>query len=104
MDKYRIITSETAKQDLRDIASYIKNELQEPDIAIKTVDTIIDGICTLEEMPARINLVKDERLAAQGIRGLSINNYTAFFRINEAGKIVDIARILYSRRDWSALI
>ena len=43
-------------------------------------------------------------LAKMGVRGLSITNYTAFFRIIEETKVVDVIRVLYSRRDWQAIL
>ena len=54
MDKYSIVISDIAKQDIRGIASYIKNDLQEPAIAIKTTDAILDGTSTLDNMPTRM--------------------------------------------------
>jgi len=84
MDAYRIIISELAKQDIRDTATHIANEFQEPVIAEKTADAILNAIFTLESMPDRIGFVKDKRLADIGIRPLYVKNYTVFFRIDES--------------------
>ena len=65
---------------------------------------MIDAIYTLEDMPLRIKLVNDDRLAGKGIRGLEIESYTAFFRVNDSPKTVEIIRVLYSRREWKALL
>ena len=104
MGAYRVDISDLAKQDIRDTASYIKNQLKEPTIAESTVNAILDAISTLEDMPMRIPLVNDERLAKMHIRGLQNKNYTAFFRVDDALKVVDIIRVLYSRRDWQTLL
>ena len=104
MDEYRIGISDLAKQDIRDVAVYITQELQEPGIAEKTTNAILDAIITLEKMPDRIGLVKDKRLADKGIRPLYVKNYTVFFRIEESTKSVDIVRVLYSRRDWASIL
>ena len=48
--------------------------------------------------------MKDERLAEKQIRKLIVKNYTVFFRVHEVTKIVEIIRVLYSKRDWSALL
>ena len=104
MGTYRINITDKAKQDILGITAYITNELHEPAIAVKTVDAILDAIYTLEEMPNRIGPVKDERLAEMGIRPLYVKNYTVFFRIVESTQVVDIIRLLYSRRDWKVLI
>jgi len=58
MDAYRIIISDLAKQEMRNTAAHIANEFQEPVIAEKTVDAILDAVLTLEEMPDRIGFVK----------------------------------------------
>ena len=100
MDEYRIKISDLAKKDIRDTEKYIREELLNPIAAENTANALLDGIATLETMPHRVAVVRDERLAKMGIRGLSIKNYTAFFCINEESKIVDIVRVLYSRRDW----
>ena len=104
MGVYKIDISDLAKQDIRDIASYISHELLEPIIAEKAVDAIIDAIFTLDSMPERIKFVDDERLAKKEIRALYVNNYTVFFQIKETQNIVTIVRVLYSHRDWSALL
>jgi plasmid stabilization system protein ParE len=104
MGDYRINISDLAKQDIRETAAYIKYDLQEPAIAEKITEAILDAIFTLEDMPARIGLVNDERLTKKQIRGLRVKNYTAFFRINETLKTVEIIRVIYSKRDWSTIL
>ena len=104
MDVYKVNITDTAKQDIRDVGRHIADELQEPAIAAKTTNAIIDAIETLEQMPDRISLVKDKRLAAQGIRPLYVQNYTVFFRIEKSTRVVDIVRVLYSRRDWVSIL
>lgn len=104
MGEYRISISDTAKQDIRDAVAYLKYNLQEPVIAEKTAKKILDAISTLEDMPERIGTVNDEYLAERQIRGLQVKNYTAFFRIDEFGKSVEVVRVLHSRRDWATLL
>ncbi|MCL2426655.1 MAG: type II toxin-antitoxin system RelE/ParE family toxin [Oscillospiraceae bacterium] len=104
MEQFRIIIADLAKQDIRDIRVHIANELQEPVVADEIVNEILDATLTLEEMPERIALVKDARLAEKGIRPLYVKNYTVFFRIEKSKKIVDIVRVMYSKRDWASLL
>ena len=104
MDEYKINISDLAKQDIRDIADYISNELIEPDFAENTIETILDSISALNFMPARVPLVRDWRLAKAEIRGMQVKNYTVFFQIKDTKKAVDIVRVLYSRRDWQVIL
>jgi len=104
MNRYNIEITKPAENDLREIGLYIVNELLEPDIAIKKIERISDGILKLEEMPFRNTLVKDERLAFQGIHKVIIDNYIIFYNISEELKIVTIIRILHSKRNWIDLL
>jgi len=104
MGEYSIHISDSAKQDIRGIAAYITHELLEPVIAESTTEAILAAISTLEDMPNRIGLVNDGRLSELRIRRLLIKNYSVFFRINEAYKVVEIVRVIYSRRDWASLL
>lgn len=100
MASYRIITSNEANQDLRDIYRYIARVLKEPSIADNLLDKIETGILSLAELPLRHNVVKDERLGQKGIRKLLIGNYLIFYVVDEDNQTVQIVRILYARRDW----
>ena len=104
MGEYRVNISDLAKQDIRETVSYIRNDLQEPAVAERIAEAILDAIFSLEDMPARIGLVNDERLAKKQVRGIRVKNYTAFFRINETLKTVEIIRVIYSRRDWPTML
>ena len=48
MGEYRIEISDSAKQDILDTAAYIKYNLLEPAIAVKTTEAILDAILTLK--------------------------------------------------------
>ncbi|WP_339061426.1 type II toxin-antitoxin system RelE/ParE family toxin [Tepidibacillus marianensis] len=104
MNKYKIEITETAEKDLFEISSYIANELLEPNTAKKVLKKIAESIFQLEEIPLRNPLVKDERLALQGIRKMLIDHFIVFYVVNEERKIVTIIRILYSKRNWHDLL
>ena len=96
MDVYKVSITEAAKQDIKGVGRHIADELQEPAIAVKTTNAILDAIETLEQMPERISLVKDKRLAAQGIRPLYVKNNTVFFRIENLRELL-ILYVYYTR-------
>lgn len=104
MSRYNIEITEPAESDLYQIGSYIAKELQEPGLAQKLVSKIGDAILSLDEMPCRNGLVKDEQLSHQGIRKLLIDNYVIFYIVREENKMVTILRILYGRRDWMNIL
>jgi len=104
MEVYIINITDTAKQDIRDIGKHIADELHEPVTSVNITNAILEAIFTLEQMPDRIALAKDKRLAAQGIRPLYVKNYTVFFQIEKSPNIVSIVRVLYSHRDWASIL
>jgi addiction module RelE/StbE family toxin len=101
---YRLVITELAEEDLRDIANYIANELLEPTTARKMITRIAEAIFQLEQMPFRNGLVRDEQLAAKGIRYLLVHPYIVFYVISDNEETVSIIRILYGKRQWSSLL
>lgn len=102
--KYSLVITELAEADMRDIADYIAKELLEPATARKMIGRVAEAIFQLEQMPFRNGLVRDERLAANGIRHLLVDSYIVFYVISEKEEIVTIIRILYGKRNWSSLL
>ena len=104
MKQYKVLMTEPAADDLQSIARYIAEELLEPAIAKKLVGKIKEAVMSLAKLPARHALVADERIAAQRIRKLIVENYMAFYVISEKDETVMVIRILYGRRDWEHLL
>ena len=100
MTKYKILLSIKAKNDLKNITSYIKNNLQEPNIAKKYAEKIKEKIKMLEYNPQKFSVIDTETKNNFIIRKLVIKNYIAFYIINEKDKIVSIDRILYGASNW----
>jgi len=104
MKQYKVLMTEPAVEDLQLIARYIADELLEPAIAKKLVGKIKEAVMSLAKLPARHSMVTDERLSAQGIRKLLVENYIVFYVTSERDGAVTVLRILYGRRDWEQLI
>jgi toxin ParE1/3/4 len=104
MGKYRVDISESAENDLRDIVRYISTQLSAPMTALKMMDTVEEAITGLAVMPQKCPSVADERLVMIGYHKLAVKNYLVFFTIDERSEVVNIARILYGRRDWHHIL
>ena len=100
METYKIKIFPTAKQDLEEVIGYL-NTLS-PDAASKYYDLLVEEISSLSKMPERCPKPKDLALAVKGYRYLIVKNYLVFYAI--IGDTVQIRRILYARRDYSALL
>lgn len=104
MTEYKIVIEETAEKDLVGILSYISDTLHEPNTALKIYSSIKNEILTLEKLPFRYALVNGEPYRSMGVRRISVENYTAFYVVDEDRKTVHIFRILYNRREWQYLL
>ena len=100
MEAYKVKIFPTAKQDLEEVIGYL-NTLS-PDVALKYYDLLVEEIASLSRMPERCPKPKDLALAAKGYRYLIVKNYLVFYVV--VGDTVQIRRILYARRDYSALL
>lgn len=99
-EKYKIKLSIKAKEDLKGIVLYIRNNLNEPSIAHKYAKIIREEIQTLEHFPQKFSIISDCSVKDLNVRKLIIKNYIAFYRVNEDKKIVSVERILYSESNW----
>ena len=104
MKKYDVLLETTAVNDLYDILDYITNNLMQPETAKRIFYSIEDKISTLDQLPARHNVVREEPYAALGVRMLPVENYVAFYIIDEPRREVRVLRILYNRREWKNLL
>ena len=100
MDKYNVNITNTAFEDLKSIALYIKDELKDPVAAGKLIAKIKKRIFSLDISPCRHRLVRDKIFARQGYRLLYVENYIVFYIVTEESKRVDVSRVLYARRNW----
>ena len=99
MDEYDVIIEDTAKTDLRGILRYIKETLKEPVAAQRKYSSIKEQIIGLNQMPLRFPLIRDENLAARGLRWMPASNYTVFYTVEDTLNEVHILRVLYKHRE-----
>ena len=50
---YTVTLTERSRREMRDIAAYISRTLQEPGVALRLLETIMDAILSLERFPRR---------------------------------------------------
>ena len=97
--KIKIVYTFQARQDLKNIYEYIANSLHAPDTARNMYWQIIQSARSLESMPERNPLYKEEPWHSQGVRFVPVKNYLLFYTVNSETNTVSIARILYGGMD-----
>ena len=102
MNKWNIVYSEQAAQDLRDIYEYIAYNLLEPETAAKQVQRIMADILKLETLPMRHQLYHKSPWKERGLRVLPTDNFLSFYLPIETKNTVAIVRIMYGKRDIDA--
>jgi len=104
LTEYKIIAELPAQRDLQDILRYLTDVLKEPVIARRIYTSIKEQILTLSQMPLRHSVVQDQPYVLLGVRKLLVENYVAFYVVNEEKREVNVLRILYNRREWQNVL
>ncbi len=98
---YKVEFLPIAKQDLTEIALYIKDELKNPSAAYNTVEKIVEAAQKLETFPYSNSVFKPIRPLKKEYRKILIKNYMLFYTVDEQQKNVTVSRIIYAKRNLS---
>lgn len=102
--KYKIIRTDKADEQLREIIFYIADDSGSIDVALSYLDKIEAAIRRLEEFPMSGSIPRYSILRKQSYRVLIIERHLVFYKVNEDEKIVTIYAIVDSRREYKNLI
>lgn len=97
---YSVKITETAKQDLREIALYIAEISKDKEIARRFVNALKNECKRLEEFPESGPLPKDRILLSSGNRFIIYKDYLIFYSIQEDIKEVDVLAIFNAKKDY----
>ena len=103
-DSYNVGYSVDALDDLREIYSYIANELLVPETAAAQLGRIRKKVRTLDFMPARYALVSWEPWHSMKIHQLTIDNFIVYYLIDYEKRSVTVVRIFYDGRDIEGIV
>jgi len=98
--EYGIRITAKAIEDIRKATEYIRKDLLNPVAADNLIDHITERINSLATMPEIHQLAVDPVLHSEGIRYITIDNYIAFFRIDEESNTVFVLRFQSGKRNW----
>lgn len=103
IDTYSIIYSPEARDDIKDIYSYIAFDLLVPGIAEGQVNRIRKTIRSLDFMPSRFSIVDWEPWKSMGMHKILVDNFVVFYTVDDSQMEVSILRILYAGRDIESI-
>ncbi len=96
---YNMEFTQTAKEDLREIALYIAEESKEIDSALRFVVELQNSVEQLKSFPLSGGCPKDRVLCSFGYRFLAYKDYLPFYTVDEEKKTVYIEAVFNRKKD-----
>lgn len=90
------------EDDLNEIVDYIAFELQNPIAAEQLVDDVQQAVAERLPFAESFESFRSSRNRKYPYYRISVRNYTVFYVVID--DIMEVRRILYSRRDWMNLM
>ena len=87
-----------------DIAKYIGVKLANPDAAERLAEKMIEAAEKLTDMPYKCPVHIPVKPLRHEYRKLIVQNYIMFYWVDEDKKLITIARVVYSGRDYENLL
>ena len=97
---YRVRLTETAKQDLREIAFFIADQAKDKEVARNFVNELRARCNRLTDIPQSGALPKDHVLRSMDYRYITHKGYLIFYIVDEPEKAVSILAIFNARKDY----
>lgn len=99
INKYKVVLTDTATEELEDIYKYISNNLKEVSIANRLMEKIEQSLLILEENPYAYTQVHIKP-HNDVYRKLTIENYIVLYDVKEKAKQAVVYRIVYKGMDY----
>lgn len=103
-DTYSVIYSPEARNDIKEIYSYIAFELLVPGTAEGQVNRIRKTIRSLDFMPSRNPIVDWEPWKSMGMHKALVDNFVVFYMVDTVAFTVTIIRIVYGGRNIQSMV
>lgn len=101
---YKILRTDKAEDQLRDIIFYIADDSGDVDVALRYLEKIETAINRLQNFPNSGSVPRYSILKKQGYRVLIVEKHLVFYKVNEENKTVIIYAIVDGRREYRNLI
>ena len=100
---YKILRTDKAEDQLRDIMHYIAEDAG-VDVALRYLDKMETAINRLQEFPSSGSMPRHYILKKQGYRVVIVEKHLVFYKINEEDRAVIVYAIVDGRREYRDLI
>ncbi len=96
---YKLAYLPLANRDIANAVNHIADELFAPKAALDLLEALDQSISRLKDFPYSCRVYQPVKLLEQEYRILTVKNYAIFYTVDEQKKLVEIARVIYAKRD-----
>lgn len=104
MSKWKVVITPEAAIDIKNIYTYIADELHEKNTARELSKRIINEIEALSEMPKRFPLYDMEPWNSRGLRKMLVGNFLVFYFTNDSVNEVAVFHVFYAGRNIDEML
>lgn len=97
---YRLEYLPAARKDMLEIVRYISRDIGNPNAAERLAAAMIEKGEAIREMPYHCPAYIPLRPLAHEYRKAIVKHFLMFYWVDEEEKLVSVARVIYSRRDY----
>lgn len=101
---YKLEYLPVAQKDMVEIVQYISRKLGNPTAAEQLAVELIEAGDGIPEFPYSNPAYVPVRPLKREYRKLLVRNYLMFYWVDEAAKLVTVARVIYAKRDHELLL
>lgn len=98
--KYKLFFTDTAREDLREIAFHIAEISKDKELAKRFVRELRDNCKVLETFPEGGALPRDRVLKSAGYRFLVYKDYLSFYMIDKENALVHVMAVFNGKKDY----
>ena len=100
--KYRLRYLPLFYEDMAEVTDYISNDLQNPDSALKLIDSTEKAILRRLDNPLIFQPIHSKRDRKHPYYRINVNNFAVFYVVID--DVMEVRRFLYSKRDIDSII
>ncbi|MDO4798464.1 MAG: type II toxin-antitoxin system RelE/ParE family toxin [Coriobacteriales bacterium] len=101
---YLVLRTDTADEQIREIAQYLARVSGNVDVALRFVDRIDEVAASLAEFPERGAVPRWGTLARQGYRCVRAGEYLVLYKTDRREETVTIHAVVHGRREYWRLL
>ena len=103
-EKFKVIITSEAQDDIRNSIRYIAHELANPHAAMALREEFRKVITSLETMPSRYKVVEEQPWGALGVRKVKAKNHYVYYITDNKIKTVSIIAVIYVRMEQQSQV